>query len=72
MKKDTNYYIDPVISGLQFIINEINKRKHPSASDLEILDVAQADLISLQQAQSLNRDVTNIPVYKNIKKAVLN
>lgn len=72
MKKDTNYYIDPVISGLQFIVDEIKKRKHPSNSDLEILDVAQADLISLQQAQSLNRDVTNIPVYKNIKKAVLN
>lgn len=72
MKKDTNYYIDPVISGLQFIIDEINKRKHPSTSDLEILDVAQADLISLQQAQSLNRDVTNIPVYKTIKRAVLN
>ncbi|CAJ1202099.1 hypothetical protein CPR19092_LGOLGGFK_02434 [Companilactobacillus paralimentarius] len=72
MKKDTNYYIDPVISGLQFIVDEIKKRKYPSNSDLEILDVAQADLISLQQAQSLNRDVTNIPVYKNIKKAVLN
>lgn len=72
MKKDTNYYIDPVISGLQFIVDEIKKRKYPSNSDLEILDVAQADLISLQQAQSLNRDVTNIPMYKNIKKAVLN
>lgn len=72
MKKDTNYYIDPVISGLQFIIDEINMRKHPSNSDLEILDVAQADLISLQQARCLNRDVTNIPVYKTIKKAALN
>ena len=71
MKKDTNYYIDPVISGLRFIIDEINKRKHPSNSDLEILDVAQADLISLQQARCLNRDVTPLPYYKHIK-AVLN
>lgn len=71
MKKDTNYYIDPVISGLQFIIDEINKRKHPSNSDLEILEVAQADLVSLQQVQSLNRDATSLPCYKRIK-AVLN
>ena len=67
MKKDTNYYIDPVITGLKFIINEINNRKHPSSSDLDILDVAQSDLVSLQQLQSLNRDVKNIPSYKHIK-----
>lgn len=71
MKKDTNYYIDPVISGLQFIVDEIKNRKHPSNSDLEILDVAQADLISLQQTRCLNRDVTSLPYYKHIK-AVLN
>jgi len=71
MRKNTNYYIDPVATGLKFIINEIEARKNPSSSDLEILDVAQADLISLQQAQSLNRDVTSLPYYKHIK-AVLN
>jgi len=67
MKKGTNYYIDPVISGLQFIIDEMNKRKHPTSSDLEILDVAQSDLVTLQQAQSLNKDVTSIPSYNSIK-----
>lgn len=67
MKKNTNYYIDPVVTGLKFIIDEMNKRKHPSSSDLEILDVAQSDLLTLQKAQSLNRDVTNIPSYNRIK-----
>ncbi|AYE37797.1 hypothetical protein D1B17_03775 [Companilactobacillus zhachilii] len=67
MKKDTNYYIDPVIIGLKFIIDEMSKRKHPSSSDLEILEVAQTDLVTLQRAQSLNRDVTNIPIYNHIK-----
>ncbi|WP_125713008.1 hypothetical protein [Companilactobacillus kedongensis] len=61
MNEDINKYISPVKTGLEYMIEQLNKQK-ASKSNTELLDVATSDLECINQALAiLNGE--RIPVF---------